>query len=381
MTNPAGPAPKTRVVLNDFKRQWAEVGPQVLDAVRTVGESGWYILGSEVAAFENQLAAFWNRRFAVGVASGLDALEIGLRCLGCQPGDKVLMSPVSAFATALAAVKIGAIPVFIDCDLRGGVDLNLAARALSADPSIRFFIPVHLYGFPVDTVRLAELRSRFGVHIVEDCAQSIGASSHGIATGACGECAATSFYPTKNLGALGDGGAILTDSEEVAAAARELRDYGQASKYRHTRIGYNSRLDELHAAIMGRALLPRLNDWTARRRAIAERYLSETRNPLITIPGAPAESLPSWHLFPILAPQGQKSSLMAHLAANGIGSGEHYPIVLADQPAMENASYQEIGGCPTARELCSREVSLPIHPHLSDMEVSRVIEACHHWRG
>ena len=381
MTNSAACGSVPPVALNDFKRQWADVGADVMEAVRAVGESGWYILGSEVEAFESELAALWNRRFAVGVASGLDALEIGLRCAGCLPGDKVLMSPVSSFATTLAVVKARAIPVFVDCDQYGLVDLDLAAKALAADQSIRFFVPVHLYGYPLDMARLADLQSRSGVRIVEDCAQSIGASHRGILTGTCGVCAATSFYPTKNLGALGDGGAVLTDSEEVAATARQLRDYGRESKYLHTRIGYNSRLDELHAAILRRALLPRLDAWTRRRRHTAERYAGEIRNPLIAIPGAPAGSLPSWHLFPVLAAAGTKQSLLAYLAANGIGAGEHFPVALADQPALKGVVYEEIGPCPIARDLCSREVSLPIHPYLSEADVSRVIEISNGWQG
>jgi len=368
------------VLLNDFKRQWADVGRHVLDAVRTVGESGWYILGAEVEAFEKELAAFWGRSFAVGVASGLDALEIALRCTGCKPGDKVLMSPLSAFATALAVVKVGAVPVFVDCDRYGLVDLELAEQAITADRSIRYFIPVHLYGHSLNMERLAGLQDRLKISIIEDCAQSIAAAHLGVRTGSAGICLATSFYPTKNLGAFGDGGALLTDSEELALAARQLRDYGQSSKYRHTVVGYNSRLDELHAAILRRSLLPRLPGWTARRRLIARRYLDEIGNPAILVPGVPAGSDSSWHLFPVLVPEGRKTDFMAYLTRCGIGSAEHYPISMADQVAMTQVRYERIGDCPRTREFCLREVSLPIHPYLSDEEATRVIDACSGWR-
>jgi dTDP-4-amino-4,6-dideoxygalactose transaminase len=196
-----------------------------------------------------------------------------------------------------------------------------------------------------------------------------------------GVCAATSFYPTKNLGAFGDGGALLTDSEEIAAKARQLRDYGQASKYIHASIGYNSRLDELHAAILGRVFLPLLNGWTSQRRSIASRYLGGIRNPVVLAAGAPAGSESSWHLFPVLVPHGRKAEFMRHLAAWGIRSGEHYPMVMADQPAMKELAHREAGACAVARDFCQREVSLPIHPYLCDEEISRVIDACNGWAG
>jgi dTDP-4-amino-4,6-dideoxygalactose transaminase len=213
---------------------------------------------------------------------------------------------------------------------------------------------------------LADLGNRFGVRILEDCAQSIGASFNGIATGTAGECTATSFYPTKNLGAIGDGGALLTDSAEIAATARELRDYGQRSKYQHTSIGYNSRLDELHAAILRRVLL-------------AARYHAELRNPLITVPAVPDGAVSSWHLFPVLAPPDRKKELIAHLGSRGIATAEHYPSALPDQPALQTVRFEESARCTTARAVCSREVSLPIHPYLSDSDVARVIDACNEW--
>lgn len=366
--------------MNDFKAQWADVSTDVLDAVRLTGESGWYILGSEVTAFERELATFWGRRFCVGVASGLDALEIGLRCLGCKAGDKVLMSPVSAFATALAAIKVGAVPVFVDSDARGLVDLQQVADVLARDSSIRFFVPVHLYGQPLDSHALGTLRERFGLHVLEDCAQSIGASYDGTATGMAGECAATSFYPTKNLGAFGDGGALLTDSEEIDALARQLRDYGQSAKYCHTSIGYNSRLDELHASILRRALLPRLPQWTEKRTSVAASYLEGICNSSLTIPRAPALAKSNWHLFPVFTPASRKQQFMAHLASQGISTGEHYPSVLADQPAMRSVAFEERILCNQSRDLCAREVSLPIHPYLSELETQRVIDACNQWR-
>jgi dTDP-4-amino-4,6-dideoxygalactose transaminase len=381
MTNSAHSAASPAIKLNDFQRMWAEVGSDVLEAVRVVGGSGWYILGAEIANFEKEFAALWQRRFAIGVASGLDAIEIGLRVCGCKAGDKVLVPPVSAFATALAVIRIGAIPVFVDCDRYGLMDLELAASALASDGAIRYAVPVHLFGHCVDMEKLSGLRIRFGVSIVEDCAQSIGARWRGIPCGSSGECSATSFYPTKNLGAFGDGGALLCDSKEHAALARSLRDYGQTAKYVHEHVGYNSRLDEMQAAILRRALLPRLASWTDARRSIARRYVEGIRNPLLDVLGSPEGSESCWHLFPVLAPLGRKGEFIAHLRANGIAAGEHYPIALMDQPAMGKARYEEYQSCLKARDFCTREVSIPIHPYLSDEEIQRVIDACNGWNA
>jgi hypothetical protein len=212
------------IFANDFRRQWLDIQEDAVAAFRKVGESGWYVLGDEVRAFEAALAAHWGVEHAIGVASGLDAIEISLKILGCMPGDPVLTTPLSAFATTLAILKLGAVPVFADTNARGLLDLDRCRDLFWRRPDIRFFVPVHLYGHALDLAALRQLREEFGVHIVEDCAQSIGARFHdGInndgtnksqATGTAGQFAATSFYPTKNLGAWGDGGAILTANPE-----------------------------------------------------------------------------------------------------------------------------------------------------------------------
>jgi dTDP-4-amino-4,6-dideoxygalactose transaminase len=370
---------QSQVKLNDFERMWAASGRAVLDSVETVGRNGWYILGPEVEAFERGLATFWQLPHAAGVASGLDAIEIGLRGCGSRPGDKVLLPPVSAFATVLAAVKAGLTPVFADCDRWGLLDLEIAERALEADPAIRFLVPVHLYGSVVDPAGLRHLRNRFGVRIVEDCAQSIGATLGGEPSGHAGDCAATSFYPTKNLGALGDGGALLSASAEFAARARSLRDYGQTAKYRHEEIGYNSRLDELQAAILRRAFLPSLPAWTGARRSIAARYLNGIDSPLVQPIGSPDAAGSCWHLFSAKVPAGRKAEFMSHLRALGIQSAEHYPVALPDQPAMSKVGYECVSDLASGRSLCARQVTLPCHPYLTDDEVGRVIDGCNSW--
>jgi dTDP-4-amino-4,6-dideoxygalactose transaminase len=377
--------PGMRVLANDFGRQWQELSGALTAAFQDVGESGWYVLGCEVAAFEEELACLWGVSHAVGVASGLDAIEISLRLLGCRPGDKVLTTPVSAFATTLAILKLGAVPVFADCDTHGLISLDACEELLERDPDIRYFVPVHLYGHSLDLERLAYLRDRFQLRIVEDCAQSIGARWNGLAsyttTGAIGQAAATSFYPTKNLGAFGDGGAILTSDPELALRARQLRDYGQTSKYRHDFIGYNSRLDELQAALLGRVLLPELNGWIEMRCRIARTYLAGLGHANMVPLGKPEHSESSWHLFPVAVAPDRKAAFIEHLKENWITPGEHYPIAIPDQPAMARAPHENRDGCPTARRLCASEVSLPIHPYLTEEEVQHVIATCNDWRG
>jgi len=369
------------ILMNDFRRQWEDTREAVLGAVAAVGESGWYITGAELKAFEQMLASRWTLAHCAGTASGLDAIEMSLRALGCRPGDRVLTTPLSAFATTLAIVKIGAVPVFADTDRFGLIDLEECERVLSRRPEIRYLVPVHLYGNALDLEHLAELQRRFGLTIVEDCAQSILASYKGCMTGTVGRAAATSFYPTKNLGAMGDAGAVLTPDEKVRLAVCSLRDYGQSSKYRHDVIGYNSRMDELHASILRRAYLPRLESWTEWRRRIACRYLAGISHPGIRMIGEPEGSRSCFHLFPVIVRAGSKPSFMDHLKQHGIASGEHYPVLIPDQKAMAAVPYETTGELPRAREIAAGEVSLPIHPYMTEEEAGCVIEACNGWAG
>lgn len=366
---------------NDFVRQWRETQEDLEQAFHRVLESGRYILGDELRTFEVQLAEYWSMRHAAGVASGLDALEISLRILGCGRGDKVLTTPLSAFATTLAILKLGAEPVFVDTDDFGLLDLHLCRRLLERRPDIRFFVPVHLYGNCLNLGELRRLRDEFSLNVVEDCAQAIGASFAGEGAGTAGQLAALSFYPTKNLGALGDGGAILTNDAKLDGMARVSRDYGQASKYNHEVIGYNSRLDELQAALLRSAFLPRLPAWSTRRRAIAERYLETIRNPGLRCVGRPSGSDSCWHLFPVLVEAGRKESFLEHLKANNIAAGEHYPVAIPDQKALLGVPHEVVGDCAQARRFARCEVSLPVHPYLTEDEIQTVVETCNRWRG
>lgn len=375
MTSPAS------IPMNDFARQWSDTSADVLAAVAQVGASGWYILGKQVATFEQALASFSGCSHAIGCANGLDAIEIGLRALGLQPGQRVLTTPLSAFATTLAIVRAGGVPVFVDTDASGLLDLDLVERELVRDPYLRFLVPVHLYGHTLALGRLQTLKERFGLKLVEDMAQAIGARSGLHSVGSVGDISATSFYPTKNLGALGDGGAVLTGDPALAEACQTLRDYGQSAKYVHSVLGLNSRLDELHAAILAGAFLPRLPAWTQRRCEIAERYRADIRHPLVTPLPVPAESGSVWHLFPTLVSGAGRVALAAHLKRHGIGSAVHYPHLIPAQPALAGSVFEIRGELVCAQRLADGELSLPIHPYLTDGEVAHVIATVNGWPG
>jgi len=359
---------------NDFSRQWQDLGEEALAAVDRVGRSGWLVLGEEVRAFERELAGWWGLPHAVGVASGLDALEIGLRCVGIGAGDRVLTTPLTAFATTLAILRAGAEPVWCDVEESGGVGVEAVRAALAEDPAIRAVLPVHLYGHPLDLAGLRDAAAEHGVALVEDCAQSAGAELDGAPTGSAGAVAATSFYPTKNLGALGDGGALLTADEAIAERARRLRDYGQRARYEHAEPGLNSRLDELQAAILRSAMLPRLDRFLGRRAEIAARY-SEALAGTGLRPIEPARGRSAHHLFPVEVVDGDPGAAAERLRAAGVGVGRHYPFVCPDQEAVAGVGVS-LGPLPVARRIAARELSLPLHPYLEDAEVEAVVEAC-----
>ena len=364
----------TRILANDFARQWQDIGSDALAAIERVGHSGWLVLGEEVRAFELEIAAWWGVPHAVGVASGLDALEIALRCADLPRGSRVLTTPLTAFATTLAIVRAGAEPVWCDVDGSGGLDLDQVDATLRADRSIRAVMPVHLYGHPIDPAGLERLAIEHNVVTIEDCAQSAGAERAGKPTGLAGIAAGTSLYPTKNLGSMGDGGVLLTSDETIAARARRLRNYGQGSQYEHVELGLNSRLDELHAAVLRSAMLPRLDRWLARRGEIASRY-TEALHESSLRPVAAAGGRSAHHLFPVQMLDNDPKAVREQIIQRGVAVGRHYPLVCPDQPAMRGLG-TAVGDLATARQLAERELSLPIHPYLEGQEIEAVIEAC-----
>jgi len=369
-----------KVLLNDFKKQWAEIGTTVVQAVEQVGASGWYILGNNVSNFEVELSKSWGLEHAIGCANGLDAIEIALRCLDIKPGDKVLTTPMSAFATTLAIIRAGGVPVFVDTDKLGLIDLDLVEKTLSQRSDIEFLLPVHLYGHCLNLDRLKEIKEKYKLKLVEDCAQSIFAKWNDTPCGSVGQYAATSFYPTKNLGCIGDGGAILCSDMELGTKAKKFRDYGQSSKYNHQYLGLNSRLDELQAAILLEANLPNMKRWTSRRKEIAIIYLNSIKNPHLTIHRNDLNSDSVWHLFPIFCENRDK--FQTYLRDNLIESGIHYPDVIYNQRALENTEFEVIGTkCSNAERVSKTELSIPIHPYLTEQEVNKIVEVCNNWQG
>jgi dTDP-4-amino-4,6-dideoxygalactose transaminase len=342
-----------------------EDAADVRAAISRVLESGWFVLGPEVDAFEAEFAAASGAPFAVGVASGTDAITLILRALDIGPGDEVITPPLSAAFSALAVLLAGARPVFADIDPdRLTLDPTAIDAAVSA--RTRAILPVHLYGQPADMTAIAAIAARHGLALVEDAAQAHLATCEGRPVGTIGVAGAFSFYPTKNLGALGDGGAVLTRDAALAARIRRLRNGGQSTRYHHQEPGANSRLDEVQAAVL-RARLPRLAGWTARRRAIAARYRAGLTTRALEVPPE-LDSGHVYHLFPVLAPD--RTAVQAHLASRGVDTLVHYPIPIPRQPALRAAEPRQ---CPVADRVCSQVLSLPMYPSLSDVEVDRVI--------
>ncbi|MBK0329366.1 DegT/DnrJ/EryC1/StrS family aminotransferase [Rhodobacteraceae bacterium F11138] len=370
------------VSANNFDRLWEECKNDYIAAVAQVGESGWYILGRQVDAFEKDLAAWCGRNTAVGCGNGMDAMEIALRAAGIGCGDRVLTTPLSAFATGLAILRTGAEPAYCDTDEHGLLDPDAAEAALAADSSIRAIIPVHLYGQLADMPRFTAMAAARGITVIEDAAQAIGARRGGRGVGADGHPVAFSFYPTKNLGAIGDGGALLPAHADMDELARSIRNYGQSERYVHEIVGLNSRLDELHAATLRLAFLPRLESWLDRRREIAAAYLSGIDTPHVTLIPGPDPKAAGWHLFPVLVAPERRAALLNHLKQNGIQGGLHYPVLIPEQKAMTDRGAPVIHGTlSNARRFAQGEVSLPIHPYLTEAEVNHVVETVKDWNG
>jgi len=341
-------------------------------AIGRVLDSGRFILGDEVARFEESFAAFVGAPHAVGCANGTDAIALALRAAGARPGDAAIL-PANACVPVIAAVRqAGVVPRLADVD---GATLTLDPSGVerARTPETRFVVAVHLYGGVADLDGLADVARAADMTMIEDCAQSHGAEWRGRKTGTFGAAAAFSFYPTKNLGACGDGGAVVTADPEIAARLRQLRQYGWTRRDFAASEGWNSRLDELQAAILA-AKLPRLEEENARRRAIADRYDAALEGLPVRRLSIRPGSLPARHLYPIRAPRGRRDALREHLARRGVETGIHYPVPLHLQPAYAFLGYRA-GDFPVSEEACASVLSLPIHARLSDDDVELVVDA------
>ncbi len=351
-----------------------EDAADVRGAIDRVVARGWFVLGPEVEAFEAEFAQASGARYAVGVGNGTDAIALTLRALGIGAGDEVITTPLSAAYSALAVMMTGARPIFADIDPDR---LTLDPRRIDAlvGPRTRAILPVHLYGQPADMAAIDRIAARHGLVVVEDCCQAHLATAGGRPVGTIGVAGAFSFYPTKNLGALGDGGAIVTNDHALADRIKRLRNGGQTDRYHHQEAGFNSRLDELQAAVL-RARLPWLPRWTARRRALAARY----RDHLAAAPVAPVPEVDPGHVYHLFVVRvggqastaGTRDELQAHLAARGVDTLIHYPVPIPLQPALAVA---EPAACPIAARACNEILSLPLHPGLSEADIDFVAAA------
>jgi len=354
----------------DFNSHVAAIRPELDAAIARVLDSGWFILGPEVKAFEQELASALGAKDAVSVANGTEAIHLGLVALGVGPGNEVVTSPLSATFTALAVLQAGARPVFADLDPRT-LNVSPEAMARAVTPRTKALLPVHLYGHPADMDPILELGRSHGIPVFEDACQAVGARYKGRPVGTLGGLGTLSFYPTKNLGALGDGGAVLVEEPEVATRLRRLRNGGQSDRYRHEVVGFNSRLDEMQAAIL-RVGLHHLTAWTERRRALAAAYRRGLEGLGLVLPVEEPYARAVEHLFVVRHPK--REALQAGLATRGVSTLIHYPIPLHLQPALA-ACGGKPGDFPVAEAAAREVLSLPLYPSLSDAQAQTVIEA------
>jgi len=381
-----------RIPVLDLTRQYRAIQGEIDSAIRRVLESGRFILGPEVEAFEKEIAQYLGVKHAIGVASGTDALLLSLKALGIGPGDKVIVPSFTFFATAGVVMNVGATPVFTDIDpqtfnisTENVKEILLyhpspATRHASRVTKIKAIIPVHLYGQPADMDEIMRLAKEYDLYVIEDAAQAIGAEYRGQKVGTIGHLGCFSFFPTKNLGAYGDGGLVVTNDDELAERVRMLRVHGSKPKYYHHLVGTNSRLDALQAAIL-RAKLPHLDEWTAARQKIAARYDERLRDiPGIEIPFRAPDRTHIFHQYTIRVLDGRRDALQKHLKGKGVETQVYYPLPLHLQPCFRHLGYQE-GDLPES-ERASREVlSLPMFPELREEEVAYVVKEVANWHG
>ena len=349
----------------DLKRLNAAHDEAIRAGIARVIDSGWYILGEEVAAFEREFAAYCEAKHCIGVADGLDALALILKAYGIGEGDEVLVPSNTFIATWLAVSQAGATPVPVEPDPRTH-NIDPARLEAAITPAARAIMPVHLYGQPADMAPLQDVARRHGLKVIEDAAQAHGARYRGRRAGSLGDAAGFSFYPGKNLGAMGDGGAITTNDDALAAKLRMLRNYGSSIKYKHEMAGVNSRLDEMQAAVL-RAKLPSLDADNAARRRIAAAYLDALKGLPLQLPQVADGAEPVWHLMVIGTDR--RSALQAALTAAGIGHLVHYPIACHQQQAYAGQSWPPL---TIAETLQHQVLSLPIAPYMSTDDVARV---------
>lgn len=355
----------------DLKATYTELKPELDAAINRVLESGWYIFGEEVDAFEQEYATYCEAKYCVGVANGLDALHLALLALGVGEGDEVIVPSNTYIATWLAVSQCGATPIPVDPDAQTyNIDPMRIEAAIT--PRTKVILPVHLYGQPADMDPILAIARKHDLKVLEDGAQAHGARYKGKRLGAHGDVVAWSFYPGKNLGAFGDGGAITTNDPEIAERIRVLRNYGSRVKYVNDVRGFNSRLDPIHAAAL-RVKLKVLDTWNKRRAEIANRYQIELKDSGLTLPFVPEWAEPAWHLY--VVQHQHRDTFQKKLGEAGIGTLIHYPIPPHLQQAYASVGFTQ-GQFPIAEKIANQCLSLPIGPHLDHASASSVISTC-----
>lgn len=347
-----------------------ELNNSLRNAFDRVYTRSWYIEGEEDKAFEKAFAEYCGAKYCVGVGNGLDALMLALKALGVCKGDEVIVPSNTYIATALAVTYVDATPVFVEPDIR---TFNISPGLIEAaiTEKTKAIMPVHLYGQACEMDPIMEIAQKHNLYVIEDCAQAHGASYKGKKVGTFGDIAGFSFYPGKNLGALGDAGAVITDNLELADKVRALGNYGSDYKYHHIYKGHNSRLDELQAAFLA-AKLPHLEQMNTERRRIAKMYTDGIDNPIVETPYVIPECVPVWHIYGIRCPE--RDALEKYLNEKGIGTNKHYPIPMHLQVCYKDLNVSQ-GALPIAEEISSTELSIPMYYGMTDAEIQYVIDS------
>ncbi len=359
------------IPLVDLKAQYRSIQAEMDEAIQRVLDNTAFIMGKEVQDFEAAFASYAQAKHAIGVASGTDALLLAMQALGLGAGDEVITTPHTFIATIGPMIQLGITPVFVDIDPRTyNINANLIEAAIT--PRTKAIVPVHLYGQPADMTALSAIAEKHNLLIIEDAAQAHGAAWEGQRIGSWGALTGFSFYPGKNLGAAGDAGGIITNDNALAKTVRLLLNHGSMTKYLHTRIGYNARLDGMQAAIL-RVKLNHIEQWTEQRRANAAIYDELLADiPSVLTPYADPRARHVYHLYVVQVP-GDRDRVLAHLNKNGIGAGIHYPIPCHVQPALAHLGYKE-GNFPHAEHAAKQIISLPMFPELTREQMEQVAE-------
>lgn len=352
-----------------------ELDKDLRAAFERVYTRSWYIEGVEDEAFEKTFAEYCDSKYCIGVGNGLDALMLALKALGVSEGDEVIVPSNTYIATALAVTYVGATPVFVEPDIKT-FNINPVLIEAAITDKTKVIMPVHLYGLACDMDPIMKIAKKHNLYVIEDCAQAHGATYKGRVIGSFGDVAGFSFYPGKNLGALGDAGAIVTNNKELADIIRALGNYGSDYKYHHIYQGNNSRLDEMQAAFLS-VKLPHLDGINVERRRIAQMYMNGIKNPEVVLPYVPEDMIPVWHIFGIRC--SRRAELEKFLNEKGIGTNKHYPIPMHLQECYKNLGFKK-GDFPIAEEISATELSIPIYYGMTDEEIWYVIDAINDFR-